>query len=66
MVVKEDDKWKLEMLRWGLIPKWTKDLAEGNKMINARVVVVSEMLSFREAFKVRRCPILADGFYECR
>ena len=63
-VVEEDEKRKLEMLRWGLIPSWAKDLAIGNKMINARAETVSEKPSFRKAFKVRRCLILADGFYE--
>jgi putative SOS response-associated peptidase YedK len=63
-VVEEDEKRKLEMLRWGLIPSWAKDPAIGNKMINARAETVSEKPSFRSAFKKRRCLILADGFYE--
>jgi putative SOS response-associated peptidase YedK len=63
-VVEEDDKRKLEMFRWGLIPSWAKDPAIGNKMINARAETVSEKPSFRSAFKKRRCLILADGFYE--
>jgi putative SOS response-associated peptidase YedK len=63
-VVEEDEKRRLEMLRWGLIPSWAKDPAIGNKMINARAETVSEKPSFRKAFKVRRCLILADGFYE--
>src|SRR5918997_6662000 len=65
-VVEEDEKRKLEMLRWGLIPSWAKDPSIGNKMINARAETVSEKPSFRKAFKKRRCLILADGFYECR
>ena len=63
-VVEEDDKRKLEMFHWGLIPSWAKDPAIGNKMINARAETVSEKPSFRSAFKRRRCLILADGFYE--
>jgi len=63
-VVEEDEKRKLEMLRWGLIPSWAKDPSIGNKMINARAETVSEKPSFRKAFNVRRCLILADGFYE--
>jgi putative SOS response-associated peptidase YedK len=63
-VVEENEKRKLEMLRWGLIPSWAKDPAIGNKMINARAETVAEKPSFRSAFKKRRCLILADGFYE--
>ncbi len=63
-VVEEDEKRKLKMFRWGLIPSWAKDAAIGNKMINARSETVSEKPSFRSAFKKRRCLILADGFYE--
>jgi putative SOS response-associated peptidase YedK len=33
-------------------------------MINARAETISEKPSFREAFKKRRCLIVADGFYE--
>ena len=59
-----EEKRKLEMFRWGLIPSWAKDPAIGNKMINARAETVSEKPSFRSAFKKRRCLIVADGFYE--
>jgi putative SOS response-associated peptidase YedK len=63
-VVEEDEKRKLELFRWGLVPSWAKDPAIGNKMINARAETVSEKPSFRSAFKKRRCLIVADGFYE--
>jgi putative SOS response-associated peptidase YedK len=55
---------KLVNFQWGLIPSWAKDPSIGNKMINARAETVSEKPSFREAFKKRRCLIVADGFYE--
>src|SRR5918993_4030416 len=64
VVEEEDDKRKLEMFHWGLIPSWAKDPSIGNKMINARAETVSEKPSFRTAFKKRRCLIVADGFYE--
>ena len=63
-VLVEEEKRKLEMLRWGLIPAWADDPSVGNKMINARAETVSEKPSFRKAFKDRRCLVLTDGFYE--
>lgn len=54
----------LEKFHWGLVPFWAKDANIGYKMINARTETVASKPSFREAFKKRRCLILADGFYE--
>jgi len=54
----------LSMYKWGLIPSWSKDPAIGDRMINARAETLSEKPSFRNAFRRRRCLILADGFYE--
>ena len=57
---------ELAMLRWGLVPFWAKDPSIGNRMINARAETVAEKPSFRNAYKKRRCLVLADGFYEWR
>ena len=54
------------MMKWGLIPFWAKDPSIGSRMINARAETVVEKPSFRNAFKSRRCLIVADGFYEWR
>jgi putative SOS response-associated peptidase YedK len=47
---------------WRLIPSWAKDPSIGAKLIDARSETVTEKLSFRAAFKYRRCLIPADGF----
>ena len=65
-VIAEDEKRKLEMLRWGLVPGWADDPSIGNRMINARSETVAQKPSFRKAFKDRRCLVLSDGFYEWR
>ncbi len=54
----------LQMIRWGLIPWWAKDVTIGNRMINARAETVATKPAFREPFEQRRCLIPADGFYE--
>jgi putative SOS response-associated peptidase YedK len=54
----------LNMLRWGLIPYWAKDMKIGYKLINARGETLTQKPSFRSAFRKRRCLIVADGFYE--
>jgi len=51
-------------LRWGLVPRWARDPAIGNRMINARAEGLATKPAFRSAFRERRCLIVADGFYE--
>lgn len=58
------DGRELVLLRWGLVPSWADDPSIGYKMINARGESVATKPSFRNAFKQRRCLIVADGFYE--
>jgi putative SOS response-associated peptidase YedK len=60
----KDGERELVMLRWGLVPFWAKDPSIGNRMINARAETVAEKPSYRNAYKHRRCLVLADGFYE--
>ncbi|MDX1481974.1 MAG: SOS response-associated peptidase [Woeseiaceae bacterium] len=61
-----DGELELTTLHWGLVPFWAKDPSIGNRMINARAETVADKPSFRNAFRKRRCLILADGFYEWR
>jgi putative SOS response-associated peptidase YedK len=63
-LVPEDSDRELAMLRWGLIPSWTKDLKKARMPINAKSETVAELPSFRDAYRKRRCLIPADGFYE--
>jgi len=46
---------------WGLIPSWSTD---GTGFINARAETLEEKPSFSESFRLRRCLIPADGFFE--
>ena len=57
---------ELALLRWGLVPAWTKDPSIGYKPINARAETIASKPAFREAIQHRRCLIPATGFYEWR
>jgi len=48
-------------MSWGLIPSWSND---GKGFINARAETLEEKPSFSESFRLRRCLIPADGFFE--
>src|SRR5712691_12961945 len=54
----------LDLLRWGLVPLWAKDLSFGPKCINARSETVASNNIFKDAFERRRCLVPADAFYE--
>jgi putative SOS response-associated peptidase YedK len=61
---KRESANRLVRFRWGLVPAWAKAPAIGNRLINARAESVHEKPSFKEAFRKRRCLVIADGFYE--
>jgi putative SOS response-associated peptidase YedK len=54
----------LDLLRWGLVPYWAKDLKVGFANINAKAEGVESKPAFREAFQRRRCLVPVDNFYE--
>jgi putative SOS response-associated peptidase YedK len=66
-VIRQDPKEPvrhLSLVRWGLVPSWSKDGSGAARMINARSETASTLPAFREAFRSRRCLVPADGFYE--
>src|SRR5208283_5075540 len=60
----EPTRRELKLVKWGLIPFWSKDAKIGPRLINARAETVADKPAFRAAFKSRRCLVPADGFYE--
>ena len=52
------------LLQWGLVPNWAEDARIGARMINARAETLAAKPAFRDAFRLRRCLVLADGFFE--
>jgi putative SOS response-associated peptidase YedK len=49
---------------WGFVPEWAEGRPDVKPLINARAETVATKPFFRDAFKRKRCLVLADGFYE--
>jgi putative SOS response-associated peptidase YedK len=49
---------------WGFVPEWAAGRPDVKPLINARSETVATKPFFRDAFKRKRCLVLADGFYE--
>src|SRR5439155_3585719 len=54
----------LDVLRWGLVPFWAKDIKVGFANLNAKAEGIEGKPAFREAFQRRRCLVPVDNFYE--
>ena len=55
-----------DVMRWGLIPFWAKDIEIGFSTFNARGEDVETKPAFRKAFQRRRCLVPLDNFYESK
>jgi putative SOS response-associated peptidase YedK len=62
----ENGERHLDVLKWGLVPHFTKDLKKARKPINARCETVATSGMFKAAFAKRRCLVPAPVYYEWR
>jgi putative SOS response-associated peptidase YedK len=65
-IVQDRDGRRGELLRWGLVPRWARQLNTGLTLINARAetLVSSRVYGGLVERASHRCLVLADGFYE--
>ena len=59
---------RIQLLKWGLIPAWTKSIDEANiiryRTFNARSESITTKPSFSSSFRSKRCIIPVKGFFE--
>lgn len=67
VIVEDDDgARKLRLMRWGLIPRWSRPGGKSVQPINARAETLREKPMFKPLLTRRRCIVPASGFYEWR
>ena len=67
LVIRENHKTgerSLDLLKWGLIPHGCQDPKGGRKPINAKSETITIKPTFRDAYRLRRCIVPVDGFFE--
>jgi putative SOS response-associated peptidase YedK len=63
-VVTNDNQITISLMFWGLIPHFAQNEHYKYKTINAKAETVSQLPTFREPLRHKRCLIPATGFYE--
>jgi putative SOS response-associated peptidase YedK len=59
-----DEVVHLDVMSWGLVPVWAKDVSRAASMINARSESVAEKPSFRNLISRHRCVMPMSAYYE--
>jgi len=60
----EKNERELTVMRFGLIPFWTKDIKKLSPLCNARVETIFEKPSFKQSIISKRCIVPVSSFYE--
>jgi putative SOS response-associated peptidase YedK len=67
-VICSDSPSRIKLLKWGLIPSWTKSIDDANiiryKTFNARSESIKQKPSFSSSFRSKRCVVPVKGFFE--
>ncbi len=57
---------QLALVRFGLIPAWSKEEKTSYSMINARAETILEKPTYKRLIKSKRCLVCADSYFEWR
>jgi putative SOS response-associated peptidase YedK len=60
----KDHQRSLDVMRWGLVPFWAKDIKVGFANINAKAEGIEAKPAFCEVFRQRCCLVPVDNFFE--
>lgn len=60
----ETGEREIILMRWGLVPYWSKEPKASFSTINAKAETITTAPAFREAMRKCRCLVPADAFYE--
>jgi putative SOS response-associated peptidase YedK len=63
-VVTKNSPHAVHLMKWGLIPHWSKEFKMNFKTFNARLENLKSSRLFSPLLKNKRCLIPANGFYE--
>lgn len=67
-VIAQEDSSRIQLMQWGLVPSWSRDRQEAERIrkgtYNARSESLHEKPSFREPLNRGRCLVIAGGFFE--
>ena len=53
---------EISLVRWGLLPSWSKEEKTPYSMINARAETLLEKPTYKRLIQKKRCLIIADSF----
>jgi len=62
-VITNEDSSKIQMIHWGLLPKWANEEFDKKNTLNARIETLSSKISFKNIIN-NRCIIIVNGFFE--
>lgn len=66
VILQAGDERRAEVMRWGLVPAWSREAQPGYATFNARAEGIAAKPAFRGPIRRQRCLVPADGFYEWR